>query len=274
MKEADGDRDKLSCDTVIFLCSCPKLHWHKGIDWGMSPSTPRLDFQTLRWLRRTSHIPSYWCEFLSALFHNKLTHCLFCRWDKMDFLRFNGSLKSDVERAQDSKSNGPFSQDWWLQWDDNLTSFSLLTAVINLSTFFFLWLKVMKNSTIEFFFYLSKWECKKYICGNLPFTADDFQNLETWKDLFKVLEFWEMLNRETDRPRWLNYGYKKHGNIVTEMSSCLVVMIRMFFVFSGFKKKILTFKHSNIIFTRNIALFECLFLIFEDNSNVQYSCRN
>ncbi len=29
----------------------------------------------------------------------------------MDFLRFNGSLESDVERAQDSKSNGPFSQD-------------------------------------------------------------------------------------------------------------------------------------------------------------------
>ncbi len=36
LKEADSDRDKLSCDTVIFLCSCPKLHWHKGIDWGMS----------------------------------------------------------------------------------------------------------------------------------------------------------------------------------------------------------------------------------------------
>ncbi len=26
LKEADSDRDKLSCDTVIFLCSCPKLH--------------------------------------------------------------------------------------------------------------------------------------------------------------------------------------------------------------------------------------------------------
>ncbi len=46
----------------------------------------------------------------------------------------------------------------------NLTLFALLTAVISLSLCFF--------CIVEFLFcYLSKWECKKYIYGTLPFTA-------------------------------------------------------------------------------------------------------
>ncbi len=53
----------------------------------------------------------------------------------------------------------------------NLTSFCLLAAVISLSQFFS-FIESHKNTIIEFLFcYLSKWECKKYICVTLPFTA-------------------------------------------------------------------------------------------------------
>ncbi len=52
-----------------------------------------------------------------------------------------------------------------------LTSFSLLTSYISLSPFFSL-IESHENTIVEFFFwYLHKWECKKYICGTLPFTA-------------------------------------------------------------------------------------------------------
>ncbi len=54
----------------------------------------------------------------------------------------------------------------------NLTSFSLLTAVISLSQFFFPLIESRENTIVEFFFcYLNKWEYKKYICGTLSFTA-------------------------------------------------------------------------------------------------------
>ncbi len=53
----------------------------------------------------------------------------------------------------------------------NLTLFSLLTAVIRLSIIFLLF-GSHENTNMEFFFcYLSKWECKRFICGALPFTA-------------------------------------------------------------------------------------------------------
>ncbi len=53
----------------------------------------------------------------------------------------------------------------------NLTPFSLLTAVISLSQFISFF-ESHESTIVEFLFcYLSKWECKKYICGTLPFTA-------------------------------------------------------------------------------------------------------
>ncbi len=37
---------------------------------------------------------------------------------------------------------------------------------------FFPFIESHENTILEFYFwYLSKWECKKYICGTLPFTA-------------------------------------------------------------------------------------------------------
>uniref|UniRef100_A0A8C2IR96 Polypeptide N-acetylgalactosaminyltransferase n=1 Tax=Cyprinus carpio TaxID=7962 RepID=A0A8C2IR96_CYPCA len=64
----------------------------------------------------------------------------------------------------------PASQVWMV----NSTLFSLLTAVISLSLFFFsfFFFESRENTIVEFFFcYLSKWECKKYICVTLSFPA-------------------------------------------------------------------------------------------------------
>ncbi len=53
----------------------------------------------------------------------------------------------------------------------NLTLFSLLTAVISLSQFFSFF-ESRENTVLELLFcYLSKWECKKYVCCTLPFTV-------------------------------------------------------------------------------------------------------
>ncbi len=52
----------------------------------------------------------------------------------------------------------------------NLTSFALLTAVISLSQFVS-FIESHENTIVEFYFAIwTKWECKKYICGTLPFT--------------------------------------------------------------------------------------------------------
>ncbi len=53
----------------------------------------------------------------------------------------------------------------------NLASFALLTAVIGLSQFFY-FIESHENTIVEVYFAIwTKWECKKYICGTLPFTA-------------------------------------------------------------------------------------------------------
>ncbi len=51
------------------------------------------------------------------------------------------------------------------------TILCIISPLYQISNFFPL-IKSRKNTIVEYFFcYLSKWECKKYICGTLPFTA-------------------------------------------------------------------------------------------------------
>ncbi len=53
----------------------------------------------------------------------------------------------------------------------NLTSFSLLTAVISLSMFSLFFLSCENTIVVFFFCYLNKWNAKNNCCGTLQFIA-------------------------------------------------------------------------------------------------------
>ncbi len=118
----------------------------------------------------------------------------------------------------------------------HVTSFSLLTVIISLSQFLFFF-ESRENTIAEFFFcYFCKWECKKYICGTLPFTALEvyqlwrlllLRNPEIWKrsvmwsgTLFRFLqsdfnkykwfvEIWQYLS-------WSDGLFLQYINILTD----------------------------------------------------------